>query len=505
MKKQENRTKTPSILVLSLVVFSFIFFIAIVSAEQPVVKMGEENQMSTPAVELSSFVVPFANSSDFWDNLNVSTQIPHNSLASIQGGATDEFFHLNQTVFDFLMANIFDFLLSVSGGTVFDQDLNTTDNVSFINVSSANLLPNVNNTGTVGSEQLQWANGFFQQLNVSDLGGLSPINLQTNIIGTNFNITADTFFGDVNFSQLAASSQNWNLNYTNLVADSCSPNSAVGIFTNGTFQCAIISAAETTWVANWTAYNDTWSNITNDSYVLDSGDNMTGDLNMTGNDILNVGTGFFNFLGSLANRIIQIFATDVDISNNLSVGGNLSVDSGTLFVDSSKNFVGINTANPDSTLDIIGDLNMSGNFTGNQIYIEVFNRDESGVNIDIINPNEFVKITGLELGDVNGFTFDNGTLTAEVAGVYFGTLTASVTGGANQNYIIAAQLNGVVANKSITEVTIVTAGKITNIALTTIRRLNVGDNITLVVADNSMPVSDIVYTKFAAQLVRIGN
>ncbi len=36
-------------------------------------------------------------------------------------------------------------------------------------------------------------------------------------------------------------------------------------------------------------------------------------------------SGFFTFLGSLANRITKIFATDADISNNLSIGGNLSV------------------------------------------------------------------------------------------------------------------------------------------------------------------------------------
>ncbi len=42
------------------------------------------------------------------------------------------------------------------------------------------------------------------------------------------------------------------------------------------------------------------------------------------NNNLSASTGFFGFLGSIANRINKIFAVDLDVSNNLSVNGNAS-------------------------------------------------------------------------------------------------------------------------------------------------------------------------------------
>ncbi len=79
----------------------------------------------------------------------------------------------------------------------FDQDLNTTDDVTFNKITvTTNLVPEVNNTGSVGLEELRWAEGFFTNLNVTNLGGLSPIRVLNNIIGIGFNFSADNFVGD---------------------------------------------------------------------------------------------------------------------------------------------------------------------------------------------------------------------------------------------------------------------------------------------------------------------
>ena len=43
-----------------------------------------------------------------------------------------------------------------------------------------------------------------------------------------------------------------------------------------------------------------------------------------GNNNVSASTGFFEFLGSLTNRIGRIFARDIDVSNNISVAGNIS-------------------------------------------------------------------------------------------------------------------------------------------------------------------------------------
>ncbi len=53
---------------------------------------------------------------------------------------------------------------------------------------------------------------------------------------------------------------------------------------------------------------------------VDSNLNMTDQYNIT-----DVKYGFFQFLGSLLEGVTKLFATDVNISNNLSVGGNVSV------------------------------------------------------------------------------------------------------------------------------------------------------------------------------------
>ncbi|MFH1528058.1 MAG: hypothetical protein ABIG69_15745, partial [Bacteroidota bacterium] len=71
-----------------------------------------------------------------------------------------------------------------------------------------------------------------------------------------------------------------------------------------------------------------------DIYFIVNG--TTGNTNITG-------TSFFSYLGSLADRILGIFATDVDVSNNLSVGGNFSVNTNTFFVDTTNGNVGIGT------------------------------------------------------------------------------------------------------------------------------------------------------------------
>ena len=85
------------------------------------------------------------------------------------------------------------------------------------------------------------------------------------------NVTANFFIG--NGSQLTditltETDPLWTSNYTNQIADSCGSDFVTGIFDNGTFRCAVASASDATWLANWTAYNDTWSSTTNTSYAL---------------------------------------------------------------------------------------------------------------------------------------------------------------------------------------------------------------------------------------------
>ncbi|MBM3228558.1 hypothetical protein FJZ20_01580, partial [Candidatus Pacearchaeota archaeon] len=96
--------------------------------------------------------------------------------------------------------------------------------------------------------------------------------------------------------------------------------------------------------------------------IIDS--NLTlGDFNVS------AGSGFFNFLGSLVNRITRIFVQDIDISGDAIITGNLSVGTDILFVDSGSNLIGIGTVTPQNILNVIGDINATttvyaGEFSG---------------------------------------------------------------------------------------------------------------------------------------------
>ena len=94
------------------------------------------------------------------------------------------------------------------------------------------------------------------------------------------------------------------------------------------------------------------------------------DSNLTlGSFNISASSGFFTFLGSLANRISNLFAVDVNVSRNLTIGGNLSVNGTTLFVNSNTSKVGMGTGTPEEALDVIGTIQATVPFqtTGSEI------------------------------------------------------------------------------------------------------------------------------------------
>ncbi|KKL87186.1 hypothetical protein LCGC14_1937250, partial [marine sediment metagenome] len=56
----------------------------------------------------------------------------HNQLSGLQGGTTDQYYHLNQSIHDTVISSVFSWITSA----FFDQDLNTTDSVTFVNVTA---------------------------------------------------------------------------------------------------------------------------------------------------------------------------------------------------------------------------------------------------------------------------------------------------------------------------------------------------------------------------------
>ncbi len=70
-------------------------------------------------------------------------------------------------------------------------------------------------------------------------------------------------------------------------------------------------------------------------------------------------TTFINAFGFLTGNIFDqsLNTTDNVTFNNVTINNNLSVNTNTLFVDSSNNRVGIGTTNPSATLDVNGSIN----------------------------------------------------------------------------------------------------------------------------------------------------
>lgn len=97
----------------------------------------------------------------------------------------------------------------------------------------------------------------------------------------------------------------------------------------------------------------------------------TGNLTISGN--VSAGTGFFGYLGSLANRITGLFVQDFDISNELSIGSHnfsatdINISNGTdagFYFDYESGRVGIGTDSPGYVLDIDGSARFSGTLYG---------------------------------------------------------------------------------------------------------------------------------------------
>ncbi len=167
-----------------------------------------------------------------------------------------------------------------------------------------------------------------------------------------------------------------------------------------------------------TPYTFRARNITLSGVEVDSNLNLTDAYNIT-----DVDYGFFQYLGSLLERVTKLFVTDADISNNLTVGANLSVDSGTLFVDSNSDFVGINTTTPQNTLNVQGDLNVTGTIYGGSTDATTLDGYDSSyfmpLNTSVVGDFDITGSLDVD-GDwtSGGVTIDGGDIYAQTIYVY---------------------------------------------------------------------------------------
>jgi len=129
---------------------------------------------------------------------------------------------------------------------------------------------------------------------------------------------------------------------------------------------------------------------------VDSNLNMTDQYNIT-----DVKYGFFQFLGSLLEGITKLFATDVNISNNLSVGGNVSV-TGNVTADW---FLGnLNASDVQNALWITGYTETDPYWTGNQ---SSYSTTAEILAFGYYNASDFVITDYFTKSDILGFSYYN--------------------------------------------------------------------------------------------------
>lgn len=164
--------------------------------------------------------------------------------------------------------------------------------------------------------------------------------------------------------------------------------------------------------------------------------------------------------------------------------------------------------------NVIGDLNVTQNFTGNQIYGEMWFDGNGTINTlintqDVWEPIIGFNDTGETIGQsLNGFTFDetNEWLTAQVAGKYqvayflsFGNV------GNNQEYQTAIFINNITQqNNTDAHRKIQASGDVGNTGTTAFIDLTVGDNVSLKIK-NVDGTSNVVGHASNVNLIRIGD
>ena len=152
------------------------------------------------------------------------------------------------------------------------------------------------------------------------------------------------------------------------------------------------------------------------------------------------------------------------------------------------------------------DLDVAGNITGNQIYGEMYCKNDTGCGVvDLVTQDVYVAMANQTAGNLNGFTLNGASnLTAQVSGLYQVNAKASISGGTPAgDYGMKLYLNETGQNNCYDNFK-VSADHISMI-ITCLVRINAGQNISIRFDDHMNPVTDITIYATNVNLLRIGN
>jgi len=155
-------------------------------------------------------------------------------------------------------------------------------------------------------------------------------------------------------------------------------------------------------------------------------------------------------------------------------------------------------------ININSDLDVTNNFTGNQIYGEMWYHNHTATELSFDVDGTYYNLT-FSNSSTNGFYFnDSGDyLEAQVAGKYLINYMASGDGDNNHVYYTAVTINGVVHDNSESHKKMTAGGDIITMSGTGITDLSAGDKIKLATADVGDTGTGNYYSS-NINLVRIG-
>ena len=340
-----------------------------------------------------------------------------------------------------------------------------------VNGGLANITSNVSVLNT---------NTYINTASFSVVGGLANVTSNVTITNANTYVNATTIAVTGNLANITSTTVSvvGAILYINATSSY-----VTGTLANVTSNVSITNTntsinAVATYIVGGTA------NVTSNVTVTNANTNINatsfgvqGVSTITGNTILRANSTLTN-ISLFGNTTISNLAISV---NQTTIGGNVNVDTGTLFVDASNNRIGINNTTPDADLTITGSANISSalrigttlnvvnatSISNNLTVTGVSNVSSSfnvGANVNVstsqlnignITSNAVLTQTSLVIGTTTSNTLLNassltlGNTTSGTANVFALNVGANVNASTTQLNIGNTTVNTVISSNSI--------------------------------------------------------
>ena len=151
--------------------------------------------------------------------------------------------------------------------------------------------------------------------------------------------------------------------------------------------------------------------------------------------------------GYIGTKSVTLSTTSANVGGDSTVGGDLTVDTNTFYVDSTNNRVGVGTVSPTQALDVTGDIVTSGGvYLGGTVAANYLDDYEEGTWTPTLSGNT---TAGTMTGNTAGrytkignqvfieFRLDNVTLSGAAGTIKISGLPFTASYGTNNTYSIA--------------------------------------------------------------------